>query len=119
MPLLRKGSRSVMNAVLNLPTEELEKKFMPTFMPGDEHWWKAFGFKVAGGQKIEAHKVVLTSLSPYLHGLLTSGLAESAAQSQELTLEGGELPLANRASPTIFRSRKGRACFFSAISVFF
>ena len=29
------------------------------------------------------------------------------------------LPLANRASPTIFRSRKGRACFFSAISVFF
>ena len=30
---------------------------------------------------------MITSLSPYLHGLLTSGLAESAAQSQELTLE--------------------------------
>ena len=42
---------------------------------------------VAGGRKIETHKLVITSLSPYLHGLLTSGLAESAAQSQELTLE--------------------------------
>ena len=30
---------------------------------------------------------MLVGLSPYLHGLLTSGLAESAAQSQELTLE--------------------------------
>ena len=42
---------------------------------------------IAGGRRIEAHKNVITSLSPYLHGLLTSGLAESAAQSQELTLE--------------------------------
>ena len=42
---------------------------------------------VAGGRRIEAHKNVITSLSPYLDGLLTSGLAESAAQSQELTLE--------------------------------
>eukprot|EP01043_Picozoa_sp_COSAG02_P058563 COSAG02_NODE_7309_length_3072_cov_1.527413_3_plen_488_part_00 len=42
---------------------------------------------IVGGRRIEAHKNVITSLSPYLDGLLTSGLAESAAQSQELTLE--------------------------------
>ena len=30
-----------------------------------------------GGRKISAHKVALVSHSPYLHGLLTSGLAES------------------------------------------
>ena len=42
---------------------------------------------IAGGRRIEAHRNVITSLSPYLDGLLTSGLAESAAQSQELTLE--------------------------------
>eukprot|EP01047_Picozoa_sp_COSAG01_P068495 COSAG01_NODE_9914_length_2301_cov_5.022696_1_plen_204_part_10 len=42
---------------------------------------------VADGREIEAHKLVITSLSPYLHGLLTSGLAESAAQSQKLTLQ--------------------------------
>ena len=41
----------------------------------------------AGGLKIDAHKLVLISLSPYLRGLLTSGLAESAAQSEELTLQ--------------------------------
>ena len=41
----------------------------------------------AGGLKIDAHKLVLISLSPYLKGLLTSGLAESAAQSEELTLQ--------------------------------
>ena len=32
---------------------------------------------VVGGRKIPAHKVALVSHSPYLHGLLTSGLAES------------------------------------------
>ena len=42
---------------------------------------------LAGGRRIEAHKAVLVGLSPYLLGLLTSGIAESAAQSQELTLE--------------------------------
>eukprot|EP01043_Picozoa_sp_COSAG02_P001975 COSAG02_NODE_43_length_45989_cov_93.430181_46_plen_503_part_00 len=42
---------------------------------------------LAGGRRIEAHKVVLVGLSRYLKGLLTSGLAESVAQSQELTLE--------------------------------
>jgi hypothetical protein len=42
---------------------------------------------VADGREIEAHKLVITSLSPYLHGLLTSGLAESASQSQKLTLQ--------------------------------
>ena len=42
---------------------------------------------IAGGRRIEAHKNVIVGLSPYLEGLLTSGLAESAAQSQELTLE--------------------------------
>jgi hypothetical protein len=33
---------------------------------------------IAGGRRIEAHRNVITSLSPYLDGLLTSGLAESA-----------------------------------------
>ena len=42
---------------------------------------------LAAGRRIEAHRNVLVSLSPYIAGLLTSGLAESAAQSQELTLE--------------------------------
>ena len=42
---------------------------------------------LAGGRRIEAHRNVLVGISPYLDGLLTSGLAESAAQSQELTLE--------------------------------
>ena len=42
---------------------------------------------VAGERRVEAHKAVLIGASPYLKGLLTSGLAESAAQSQELTLE--------------------------------
>jgi hypothetical protein len=32
---------------------------------------------LVGGRKISAHKNVLVGLSPYLHGLLTSGLAES------------------------------------------
>jgi hypothetical protein len=32
---------------------------------------------LVGGRKIPAHKVALVSHSPYLHGLLTSGLAES------------------------------------------
>ena len=41
---------------------------------------------VAGGRKIEAHKAVLVSLSPYLDGLLTSGLAESAQSSDEVTV---------------------------------
>ena len=43
---------------------------------------------VAGGQRIQAHRTVLVGLSSYLKGLLTSGLAESVAQRQELTLEG-------------------------------
>ena len=42
---------------------------------------------LAAGRRIEAHRIVLVSLSPYIAGLLTSGLAESATQSQELTLE--------------------------------
>jgi hypothetical protein len=42
---------------------------------------------LAGGRRIEAHRNVLVGFSPYLLGLLTSGLAESTAQSRELTLE--------------------------------
>ena len=41
---------------------------------------------VAGGRKFQAHKAVLVSLSPYLHGLLTSGLAESSAGAEEVTV---------------------------------
>ena len=32
---------------------------------------------IVGGRKIPAHKIVLVGLSPYVEGLLTSGLAES------------------------------------------
>ena len=32
---------------------------------------------IVGGRKIPAHKTVLVGLSPYIEGLLTSGLAES------------------------------------------
>jgi hypothetical protein len=42
---------------------------------------------VVGRQRIKAHRTVLAGLSSYLKGLLTSGLAESVAQRQELTLE--------------------------------
>ena len=43
---------------------------------------------VAGGRHVKPHKVVLVGLSPYLNGLLTSGLADSASKAQELTLSG-------------------------------
>ena len=49
-------TREEKKAAIEAELKELEKKFMPTFMPGDEHWWKAFGFKVAGGQKISEQK---------------------------------------------------------------
>jgi hypothetical protein len=39
---------------------------------------------VVGGRKIPTHKVALVSHSPYLHGLLTSGLAESQQGGDEL-----------------------------------
>ena len=42
---------------------------------------------IIGGRRVPAHKVVLVSASPFLKGLLTSGLAESNAQNQELALE--------------------------------
>jgi hypothetical protein len=32
---------------------------------------------IVGGRKNPAHKIVLVGLSPYIEGLLTSGLAES------------------------------------------
>lgn len=35
---------------------------------------------LAGGRKIPAHKLVLVGLSPYIEGLLTSGLVESSHQ---------------------------------------
>lgn len=41
---------------------------------------------LAGDRKILAHKVVLIALSPYLHGLLTSGLAESVQGDREVTI---------------------------------
>ena len=41
---------------------------------------------IAGGCKIPAHKVVLASHSPYLNGLLTSGLAESKQGGDELKI---------------------------------
>lgn len=40
-----------------------------------------------GGRRIEAHRSILAGFSPYFAGLLTSGLAESAAQSQELQID--------------------------------
>jgi hypothetical protein len=41
---------------------------------------------IVGGRKIPAHKAVLVSFSPYLHGLLTSGLAESKQGGDELKI---------------------------------
>ena len=40
-----------------------------------------------GGRRIEAHRSILAGFSPYFAGLLTSGFAESAAQSQELQID--------------------------------
>ena len=39
---------------------------------------------LAGQKEIKAHKNILVSYSPYLHGLLTSGLAESAQAGDEV-----------------------------------
>jgi hypothetical protein len=39
---------------------------------------------LAGQQKIAAHKTIIVSYSPYLEGLLTSGLAESAQAGDEV-----------------------------------
>ena len=75
-----------------------EQKEPPTLVPV-EGQWATFMVEqreeghfvdvtlVAGGQRIQAHRTVLVGLSSYLKGLLTSGLAESVAQRQELTLE--------------------------------
>ena len=41
---------------------------------------------LTGGHKIAAHKAVLVALSPYLDGLLTSGLAESTHGGDELKI---------------------------------
>ena len=41
---------------------------------------------VAGGCNIHAHKIVLIMHSPYLQGLLTSGLAESTQQDREIAM---------------------------------
>jgi hypothetical protein len=41
---------------------------------------------LVGGRKIPAHKIALISHSPYLEGLLTSGLAESKAGGDELKI---------------------------------
>ena len=49
---------------------------------------------LAGGRRIEAHRNVLVGLSPYLYGLLTSGLADestrwtSTAESLRVKLGG-------------------------------
>lgn len=40
-----------------------------------------------GGRQLQAHRIVLVGFSPYLAGLLTSGLAESTAQNPELQLD--------------------------------
>ena len=41
---------------------------------------------LVGGRKIPVHKAVLVSLSPYLAGLLNSGLAESAETGHEMAV---------------------------------
>ena len=41
---------------------------------------------IVSGRRIAAHKLVIVSHSPYLHGLLTSGLAESRDGGDELTV---------------------------------
>jgi hypothetical protein len=41
---------------------------------------------LVGGRKIPAHKTVLVGLSPYIEGLLTSGLAESKEGGDELKI---------------------------------
>jgi hypothetical protein len=45
---------------------------------------------LVGGRKIPAHKIALVSHSPYLHGLLTSGLAESKQGGDELKIGDAE-----------------------------
>ncbi len=51
------------------------------------------------GRKIYAHKAVIASLSPYLNGLLTCGLAES--NQDELTLGDGNTDIDGRAVEAI------------------
>ena len=41
---------------------------------------------VVGPRKIQAHRNVLAGLSPYIEGLLTSGLSESAQTGHEMTI---------------------------------
>ena len=41
---------------------------------------------LVGSRKIQAHKVALVGLSPYLNGLLTSGLAESTETGHEMAV---------------------------------
>ena len=45
---------------------------------------------LVGGRKIPTHKLVLISHSPYLEGLLTSGLAESQRGGDELKIGDGD-----------------------------
>jgi hypothetical protein len=60
----------------------------PTLVPVEGEWCKPLRSAreagefiditlLVGGRQVSAHKLVLVGLSPYLHGLLTSGLAES------------------------------------------
>ena len=48
----------------------------------DDHFLDAT--LVAGGRRIQGHKAVLISFSPYLHGLFTSGLSESKLDEVEI-----------------------------------
>ena len=66
---------------------EVEGKWVEVMQPAREARQFIDVTLLAAGRRIEAHRNVLVSLSPYIAGLLTSGLAESATQSQELTLE--------------------------------
>jgi hypothetical protein len=60
---------------------------------------------LVGGRKIPTHKLVLVSHSPYLHGLLTSGLAESKQGGD--TLKVGDEDTDGRAVEAIVD------CFYS------
>ena len=90
---------------------------------GYEAYRRFFG-STSRDQKGELQLMVQVGPHAYALFAAKAGSAEQADYSltgiaEQYAKQGKVLPLANRASPTIFRSRKGRACFFSAISVFF
>ena len=64
----------------------VEGKWADFMQPGREAGQFIDVTLLVGGRKIQAHKNVLVSLSPYIHSLLTSGLAESTETGHEMAV---------------------------------